>query len=150
RAQRMLQFAMSESGCPHDERAIRDSLSQCLIFLCVVQDLVRVYSGPRFLISDIVWVYKPEMAEPEIAHRTSGGADVQRISSSYQDNAEIFRKCLLPTAFRRLGSIVRGTCSRSAHPHKTLAAGRIPHTRFYPRAARSLHRDGILQAAICC
>src|SRR5688572_9259204 len=81
----MLQLAMANGCCAHDESAVGNSLRHSRKLLGILEEGGGVYSRFGFRVSDVVRVYYAQFQETEVAHCSSSGANVQRIARRYQN-----------------------------------------------------------------
>jgi hypothetical protein len=88
-ANRVLRLATAYGGSSDDEVAVRDGLGHGLEFFGAGEQRLRADGGMRFTESQFVRVHHAKMRESEVAHRTSGGADVQRIARLDEDDAQV-------------------------------------------------------------
>ena len=89
--QRVLQYAVADGSRTYDEGTIRHGLPDCGELSCALEYGLRVHRGARFPKRYFVGVHQAQFRETEVAHRSCGGANIQRIARRDQDHFESAR-----------------------------------------------------------
>src|SRR5579862_7369435 len=85
----VLQFAIADRRGPYDQAAVADRFRYRAKFLCAGQQRLGAYRGYRLAKCFLVRGHHAEVKHAEVAHGTSGGADVERVAGADEDHAQV-------------------------------------------------------------
>jgi hypothetical protein len=89
----MLQFTASDRRSSYHERAVRDGFGHALELFRAREQRRSSHSGTRFAPRHFVRVHHAQAKKAEVAHGASGGADVERVARTHQDDAQTVEFC---------------------------------------------------------
>jgi len=87
-SERLLQFPVAGSGCSHDERAVGHGFGHALELFRAREKRRGSHSGTRFAKRHFVGIHHAQAEKAEIAHDASNRADVERVASAHEDDAQ--------------------------------------------------------------
>jgi hypothetical protein len=99
RAQRMLQFTVTDGCGAYDQRAVGYRIRDGRVFFRARQQFARSYRRPRFTKRQSVRIHNPEMGHSEVAHCAGCGSYVERVSRIDQHNPELIQCIVHNVAF---------------------------------------------------
>ena len=85
----VLGLAVAKRGGSDDEGAVGDGFGEAGEFLGLLQDVGRAHGGAGFAEGEVVGLDDAEMEESEVAHGAGSGAEVERVASADEDDAEV-------------------------------------------------------------
>src|SRR4029077_2625818 len=78
----------SSSRRSHDERAIRDGFAHAFELFRACEQRRSSHGGARLAKRNFVGIHHAQAEKAEVAHGTGGRADVERVASAHQDDAQ--------------------------------------------------------------
>jgi len=87
-ANRMLHLSRAYRCGSHNEGAIFDGLGNGLEFRGLREQRLSANGGTRLAKSQFVGIHHTKMEKAEVAHRTSGGANVERIARGDKNDSQ--------------------------------------------------------------
>lgn len=87
--ERMLQVTVADGGSSNDQRTVRNRFGHGLVFFGGRQHGCGADGRTSIAKGHVVWIYHPQMLKSEVAHGSSGRADVERIARVHQDDAQM-------------------------------------------------------------
>ncbi len=122
--------AVAKGGGADDERAVSDGFSEGGELFGALQHLGRTDRGAGFAESDLVRPDNAKVEEPEVAHGSGGGAEVERVAGADEHQAEVVGGREQEDIVRRGRPVAReGKSPASAN----CAGGRVPAAVHCPQ-----------------
>jgi hypothetical protein len=88
-ANRVLRLAAADGGGADNESAIRDGFGDGFELRGLCKQRLSADGGTRFAEGQFVGIHDAQMEEAEVAHRASGGANVERIARVDENDVQM-------------------------------------------------------------